>query len=457
MGNSRFPTPSHWHVVGEMCYNCKTMFSLTRRRRRILFWLFVVFFILVTPLIIGFSQGYRFDFARLSIAQVGAIALDSTPDSARILIDGEYVGHQTPELIRNLLPFHTYRVTVARDTYLPWEKELEVLPRKVAAARGIILFPQDLSLESLPRQSPPLGTLHSSGRSARALSLSASSVPIMVDFPSGATSTATFTDGLASRRVADVAWSDDGRIVAFRRETVLGSSWFVWDGNAPPANVSAELRRLTATTTAQIQATGRVIEQVDFAGNNRDRLLVRVGEELWYVDRAAGEGTILEPDSVSLFLAQDGRLFVVSIGEANILEIEYDGDIVRSYGTLRFPPTELLLAPDGRKLLIHNESSADVVWLEDVFGDYEKKRGDQSGLLATQKPIVKIFWHYSSAYVLSVLEGGALSVIELDERGTRNTYAWDLGGMRDVSYLLSAHTLLTLDPRGALLQYPEEF
>src|SRR3990167_7053996 len=125
-----------------------SMFALTKRRRRILFWIMVAIFIVVTPLVVGYARGYRFDFDLRKVTQVGGIAIETDPDDALVFVDGKYAEDDTPTFIRSLLPQHSYRIRVERAGFMPWEKTMEVAASEVSVARNIILFRSELKFEN---------------------------------------------------------------------------------------------------------------------------------------------------------------------------------------------------------------------------------------------------------------------------------------------------------------------
>jgi len=64
---------------------------MTRKTRKILFFVFFLIFLLGAPLIILYYQGYRFDLEKKSLTQTGGLFLKVTPKQAEIYIDGELV------------------------------------------------------------------------------------------------------------------------------------------------------------------------------------------------------------------------------------------------------------------------------------------------------------------------------------------------------------------------------
>ena len=54
--------------------------------RRITYSLFIILFLIVTPLIIFYTQGYRFNFKNQHIQQTGILVISSNPKKADITL-----------------------------------------------------------------------------------------------------------------------------------------------------------------------------------------------------------------------------------------------------------------------------------------------------------------------------------------------------------------------------------
>jgi len=89
-------------------------------------------------LLLFYSQGYRYDWQRQQFYKIGAIKLASNPSRADIILNGEYVG-KTDDLVHNLKA-GIYNLKISKDRYLPWQKDVEVLPAETAIFSDIILF-----------------------------------------------------------------------------------------------------------------------------------------------------------------------------------------------------------------------------------------------------------------------------------------------------------------------------
>jgi hypothetical protein len=119
---------------------------MDKKVKNILILIFVVIFLIATPLIIIYSQGYRFDFESKKFVKTGGFYFKTHPTSCEVYLDGK-LNKKTDFLfgaafIKDLLP-KKYDVKIKKAGFFPWEKTLEVKEGFVTEAKSIILFPQN--------------------------------------------------------------------------------------------------------------------------------------------------------------------------------------------------------------------------------------------------------------------------------------------------------------------------
>lgn len=123
---------------------------MTKRTRRIFFWALVFLFAAVTPAIIGYSVGYRFDWEAKKIVITGSLFIKAKPSQARIFLNEKFEKETSlfwnTALISNLKP-KIYGIRVEKDGFWPWHKNLTVKPELVTEARNVILFPKEPTIE----------------------------------------------------------------------------------------------------------------------------------------------------------------------------------------------------------------------------------------------------------------------------------------------------------------------
>ncbi|MBM3246439.1 MAG: PEGA domain-containing protein [Candidatus Omnitrophica bacterium] len=113
---------------------------MVQKIRAVLFYLSVVLFLALTPVILFYSFGYKLDIDRLRIIKTGLIYLKSTPDGARVYLDTRRLNQATPVSIEGLLPGE-YTVFLELEEYYPWYQKVRVESGKFTVLDNIVLFP----------------------------------------------------------------------------------------------------------------------------------------------------------------------------------------------------------------------------------------------------------------------------------------------------------------------------
>ncbi len=123
---------------------------MTKKTRTILFCICLFLFLLASPIAVLYSQGYRFDFSPEPggkiITKTGGLFVKIEPRQAEIYIDGELKKKTDflfgSSLTKNLLP-KNYAVSVKKEDFWLWEKNLKINEKEVTEAKSIILFPEN--------------------------------------------------------------------------------------------------------------------------------------------------------------------------------------------------------------------------------------------------------------------------------------------------------------------------
>lgn len=110
-------------------------------QRLVLFSLFVAILILV----IAYARGYRLDVKKKLVTATGIIAVDSSPKTAKIFVNGELKGVTDMNLT---LPPGKYTVELKKDGYMDWKKNISLKGELVMTLEAT-LFPQNASLTPL--------------------------------------------------------------------------------------------------------------------------------------------------------------------------------------------------------------------------------------------------------------------------------------------------------------------
>ena len=129
--------------------------------RRFLYILFVIAFLIITPMVIFYAAGYKFDAGGISFQKTGSFILDSEPQGANIFINNKpqqnffkkifaneesYI--KTPAKIKGLLP-EEYDLKIELEGYWPWQKKLSIRPGTSTYAEDVYLFRNNLPVSIL--------------------------------------------------------------------------------------------------------------------------------------------------------------------------------------------------------------------------------------------------------------------------------------------------------------------
>ncbi|MFA6197892.1 MAG: PEGA domain-containing protein [Patescibacteria group bacterium] len=118
---------------------------MDKRVRRLMFIGFFLVFVIIAPILVLHTSGYRFDWSQRRLFRTGLISLGTEPKGATVILNGVAQPKKTPVFLSNLLP-GTYTIRATMDGYLPWQESVAVQSQH-AAVLGTI----DLILDQAPQ------------------------------------------------------------------------------------------------------------------------------------------------------------------------------------------------------------------------------------------------------------------------------------------------------------------
>lgn len=114
--------------------------------RRGFFYLYLLLFLLTSPLVVLYTAGYRFDFHTVSFVKTGALAVSTDPRGAHVVLNDDRKLTRTPSILKNILP-GTYTLRVSKDGYHEWRREITVRSRETTMVDEILLFQNEQQAE----------------------------------------------------------------------------------------------------------------------------------------------------------------------------------------------------------------------------------------------------------------------------------------------------------------------
>jgi len=410
--------------------------------RRILYIIFIMAFLVITPLVCLYAAGYKVT-SNFRIAKTGMLVISTRPKGADIYLNGErqqlfldkYFGQgnnyvRTPAKIKNLLP-GDYDIRLELPGYWPWQKKLEVKPGETTYAEDIYLFKNDLPLSladgafdnfSLSPNKKYLLAQNDGGIKLVNLGNGEEN-----DYElTGKTAPAAATPGrpflwssgsqkfIFNRSLFDV--SDLGRPSDL--DAILGpqADQFQWDdtddnvlyysnnGSIYAYNLSRGEH--AALTTAHTFSAYLIKDNALYLLNQSGQ---SVTLELWNLNNAALTSRFQLPGSTYAFLHPERSYINLYDTKYRILYLIDPRADIRPLRESISNVNETYWINDN-ELLYANDSE---IWILDLDG-YRKNL-----LTRISNPIKNIFWHPSGRYVIYTTDRD-INIIELDKRDKYN-------------------------------------
>lgn len=125
---------------------------MTKRTRNIIFGILLVFFLIVAPLTVFYSLGWRFDWQKMEPVQTGIFYFKAWPKSSNIYINNELKDKTDiffgSVLIDYLMP-DKYDIKITKEGYHDWQKTLDITKKKVTEAKNVMLIPNNANIQPL--------------------------------------------------------------------------------------------------------------------------------------------------------------------------------------------------------------------------------------------------------------------------------------------------------------------
>jgi hypothetical protein len=205
---------------------------MNRTKRAILRWSFIGAFLLVAPIVILATAGYRFNLAKGGLERTGVIIVDSDPRGAAVYLNDRRLAPTTPTKAVRVFP-GSYQLRLEKAGYRPWERDITIESGQTTFVNDATLFS-----ESLPEFERALATdqvtFSPDGRFLAAIVESYGVLEMrIVDLRTGLEQTPWRAP--ADLRVFRFSWSTDGQRLLVERDGGVIPSFVVWDASAPDA------------------------------------------------------------------------------------------------------------------------------------------------------------------------------------------------------------------------------
>lgn len=278
------------------------MNPMSLKKRRFYFYVFLLIFLAVIPIITLYTSGYRLT-GDLHLVKTGGIYVYTPYKDTSIYIDGkEYPSRgifQHDLFVQNLRP-KTYSVLVSKDGYWPWVKEITVEEQLVTNAIAFLV----------PKE--PSGDI----------------LPAIITETNGGTATTTKPNPEYEKIIArfdstpvippdtNINATDTPKILSYRKNVALwknGTDVFAeWLG-APEDLPDYFCRKDICTSPVSVFSSYATIKNIGFYPNREDVILIAIQTGIYAIEIDARKTQNFQPVYKGIdpyFIFEDGELFV---------------------------------------------------------------------------------------------------------------------------------------------------
>lgn len=424
--------------------------DVTKKTRKILFFIFLSIFIIISPVVILYAQGYRFDFEKKRLIQTGDFYFKSLPKKVDVYVNNKLAKEKTPSQIKYLLP-KKYNIKITKEGFFAWEKELEINPLLVTEAKNILLMPEKLNKEMII---PGKIAKFDFSPNKKFIAYVAQDKELWLYNLENAGNNRLFKS--ENYKLIDIIWSHDSKKILFSDSL---NKWRAVDINEPskPINISASLSNPKwnpANPSEIFFKKGDEIFILNLGGQKNPVLLAEnvidydaLGEYLLYIQKPnlilyrqdilsktkeqmtnlpmnykenldykilafSSQDVILRADGILYIFEKDKKLFE-KIDE-NIKDVNF--------------------ANDERKISFWSSNEIWAFWLKKIFDQPTKNPGDKELITRLSQKIKEVIWYpKTNEHLIFLTEDNEIKITELDGRDKRNTF--DIAEGSDIKQL----------------------
>lgn len=325
------------------------MTPLSRARRNLYLAALVAIFAALTPVLIGYAQGYRFSDLGdvLRLIKTGGVYVSLGESGVTVSVDGDE-RETTSFISRNALVQNlfagSYRVAVSKPGYQTWEKELQVYPELVTEWRPA-LVPDPVPLVEIAKTLPVATSTRATGTVPAKPATNPAYAPAAALFAPAATTKPAGKATTTPERLAVIATLAEAGRRDLEKEPTLkvsgetgawlrgGSLRFAWLGDAdatpyylcsPETGDGSEAASAESCVDESIVSLPNPVLWFDFAPGRDDLFLVVTKTGLWLVEAdgrggrnaallKSGDGIEARVSGSAVVLRQGGRYWEVEI------------------------------------------------------------------------------------------------------------------------------------------------
>ncbi|OHA62076.1 MAG: hypothetical protein A2117_00340 [Candidatus Wildermuthbacteria bacterium GWA2_46_15] len=428
---------------------------MTKRTRTFLFFACSIAFLIVTPTVLLYNQGYRLDLSTAQITKTGAFYFGVSPRGSDVFINGQLKKRTDfffgSALIEELLPGN-YLVEIKKEGYFPWKKNLEVKAMAVTEENDVVLFPEKTDFQIFAKGVERFFPSPSGKKALLQKKDSQGQYLTLFDFLGQNNVEKVFVreKDLYKKNgtvfFLDLQWSTDSQKILMRYAINEQEKIFWADTQQNPASPVALdfLKDFEKVDFSPDSPNGRKFlglkEQTLFSGDLDSKRTTEILNHVLAFGSLEGKIYLLENSGFvfridNLAAAEKQKLNDVPLAikdEVSYgLELSPSGLFLREADSLFFLDEktksfveisesirDFKISPDEEKLAYFNNSEISIYFLKERVGQPQKKAGDRILLARFSQKISQLYW-LNNDYLIFVV-GDKIKISEIDDRDQPN-------------------------------------
>ena len=388
-------------------------------QRTVLFWVLCFVFLIISPILILYSQGYRFDFEKRTFVKTGGLFIKAQPKQVEVFLNGKFVKKTDlffgSLLIQKLLP-KKYKIEVKKEGFSSWEKNLEIQPNKVTEAKNIILFPKKIDLEKLVSFVEDFYPLADKKRIILKEKSEEGWMLSLYDIEKN------FTTLL----VKEKTFSRDGANLINLEETENQNVLKIEVGFGEKMKIfSLDFSQIPPILKEEEEKVENFLAQKKLEKNVY--YLDSFGNLFLNQEKINQEPLPIQKETKYSIEVLNGNIFIKESKNENESCFYLFNNENKNFEKIFCGGKDFKISPDGKKLAIFSNSEIWILFLKDELGQPQKKAGEKFLLLRLSKEIKDVFWINSNYLIFN--SGGEIQIAEIDDRDKINVVTFE--GFKD--------------------------
>lgn len=387
---------------------------MTKKTRLIILLICVACFLIIAPVLVLYSMGYRFDFVKMRTTATGGIYVRTFPTAGQVIIDSKII--EKPGMFSNsifvqsLLPT-THSVLIKKNDYYDYFKTLPVQENQVTKLENVLLIKKNIEFSDLADK---IDYFSIAPNNQNIITTATEGTNAILRYYSINSQNQSETFSIAQiATISDIKWSDDSSRALISKQYKNSASYYLFDGTLPTQSDQQK------SLAARMSFLDINTQQISFNPQN--------SQELFFV-----KNKILYSEKNNEVLPIISGVITYKISGSNIVWLSSDGLLYNSdiFGKLIGPLTTKnikivatqsykIFMLSGRTFLQANNSlfsfNQDSKLLEDVTPP-------ETNYIILASPDSKnlIFWNSAKIYLYSftdkkyneIFSGGQINICQ---------------------------------------------